>query len=307
MSLKRRSGFVLITIFAMILWTGCSTHRDNIQSFVNAQTRVSDNAAENYSQAVVPMPSNRIQCTQENLHDKKTLTPSTIGSSPSPLPLSPKPKSTGFSRPSNTPLPIGRTKTAKICSQIITVTTKGLKAATARVNVYEKSSGKWKQVYKNLYGVVGIKGMMYNRKQNTKTTPVGVFSITQGFGKVENPGVKFLYRKIQNNDYWVTDPKSKYYNTWQKGPANGRWDEEEQEHLIDKAGYKYVAVIDFNTDKVPYVGAAIFLHVISERDKKGTIGCVAMSENDLLKVLKWIDPSKETRIILCPENDLGKF
>jgi len=209
-------------------------------------------------------------------------------------------------KPSVSPEQVEKTKTAKVCSQIITVTTKSLKDYKANINVFEKTDGKWKHLYKDLQGVTGKNGIMYNRKQNTGTSPAGVYTITKGFGIASNPGVKFPYRKVQDDDYWVTDPKSKFYNTWQKGPSNGRWDEKEQEHLIKFKTYKYCAIIDFNVERIPYKGAGIFLH-LPPSGGRGTQGCIGMKESDLLKVLKWITPKKGTRIIICPKDDIEKF
>jgi len=65
-------------------------------------------------------------------------------------------------------------------------------------------------------------------------------------------------------------------------------------------------VIDFNTQRTPYKGSAIFFH-IAPYSGRGTAGCVGVGEGDLVKILKWINPSKNPKIIICRDGELGNF
>jgi L,D-peptidoglycan transpeptidase YkuD (ErfK/YbiS/YcfS/YnhG family) len=61
--------------------------------------------------------------------------------------------------------------------------------------------------------------------------------------------------------------------------------------------YDYGAVIAYNDARTPGLGSAIFLHV-----SRGTptAGCVALPVDQLLAVLRWLDPSRGPTIVLGP-------
>ena len=122
------------------------------------------------------------------------------------------------------------------------------------------------------------------------------------FGTAENPGVKFEYRKTNGNQYWVDDPYSALYNTWQTGPSNGRWNSAENLYI---PAYKYAAVINFNTkERISKKGSAMFLHV---SNNSYTAGCTAISEANLLKILRWLDPGKNPVIIQGTKSQVNAF
>ncbi|MBL4932643.1 cell wall-binding repeat-containing protein [Clostridium paridis] len=195
---------------------------------------------------------------------------------------------------------------ADTSSQIITITAPSTNGFRANANYYEKQDGVWKLVYKDMPAVTGENGLMYNRKQNTNTSPIGDFGFVFAFGYSNNPGVKYNYRNIDSESYWVTDMNNTYYNRWVEGYRG--WELDGAEHLINyKQQYNYAMAIDFNYyNPVRGDGAAIFLHV-SPKSGGGTGGCVGLSEPNLLNVMKRLDPSKNPRIIICPEGDLLNY
>jgi hypothetical protein len=64
-------------------------------------------------------------------------------------------------------------------------------------------------------------------------------------------------------------------------------------------------VIDFNYGslKVPGRGSAIFLH-IAPPDGGGTAGCAGIPENELVNLLRWLEPSQNPRIMIGTEDFL---
>jgi L,D-peptidoglycan transpeptidase YkuD (ErfK/YbiS/YcfS/YnhG family) len=63
--------------------------------------------------------------------------------------------------------------------------------------------------------------------------------------------------------------------------------------------FKYAAVINYNysTNKVLNKGSGIFLH-IAPKNGGFTLGCVGIEEDHLIKLLKWLDPSKNPVILM---------
>ncbi|MDY0409144.1 SH3 domain-containing protein [Virgibacillus soli] len=185
--------------------------------------------------------------------------------------------------------------------QLILVTSKHYNSTTADIQTFEKNAkGKWVPVMK-VKGHVGKKGFAKNKREGDGKTPVGKYSIGTAFGQKGNPGTKLAFRKITNDDVWVDDSKSKLYNTWQsRKKTKGKWKSaESMNHRL----YKYGFVINYNTKRVPKKGSAIFFHVSDHY----TMGCIATSEANVKKILKWLNPAKKPVIVQTPIADLQKY
>ena len=185
--------------------------------------------------------------------------------------------------------------------QVILVTTKGYNTYNAQIQTFEKNSkGKWKRVH-NYKGYIGKNGFADNKREGDGKSPTGKYTIGDAFGYKGNPNTKLNFRKSTSNDVWVDDPKSKYYNTWQKKNRKGK-DWNSAESMMHRL-YEYGFVINYNTNQVPYKGSAIFMHTGSSY----TVGCTATSQSNLISILKWIDPNKKPVIIQTPESRLGNY
>lgn len=74
-------------------------------------------------------------------------------------------------------------------------------------------------------------------------------------------------------------------NTRQTSAANVRWKSAEKLLRSDWL-YNYALVINYNTAApVPWKGSAIFLHEWRSQ-YSGTTGCIAVSESNLLQIIK---------------------
>ena len=94
-----------------------------------------------------------------------------------------------------------------------------------------------------------------------------------------------------SDDHWVDDPTSVVvHNTWQTGPAGGRWKSAET-----LSGYKYAVAFDFNEQPVVAdANSVIFLH-----DGGGaTPGCVVVDRPTLVAIMRWLDPHTRPRSVL---------
>ena len=142
--------------------------------------------------------------------------------------------------------------------------------------------------------VIGKLGFAVHKKEGDIKSPMGIYTIGTAFGRQPNPGTKMPYIQTTPNDYWVDDSNSPLYNTLQEAPVNGRWNSAETMYI---KYYDYGFVINYNTtERTPYKGSAIFFHIWIG-SSIGTTGCTATSEENLLTILKWLDPSKNPLII----------
>ena len=192
-------------------------------------------------------------------------------------------------------LAISNTVASKRSSQIITVVSKG--GSYGELAFWEKdNSGNWTLVDK-VSARLGQNGMKSASEvyEMDKCTPTGIYSLTEAFGINADPGTKIRYRQLDGSEYWVDDVNSELYNTMQFGEPNGRWNSAEK--LIDFPGYyNYSLVVDYNRwPVIPGKSSAIFIHCDIG---SYTYGCVAIPEQNLVNILKRLDPEKDPFVIM---------
>ncbi len=177
----------------------------------------------------------------------------------------------------------------------------------AKVFAFEKKNGTWTPVL-TCDGTVGKNGVSYNRVQNDRTTPGGVFTFGTAFGIANKPAaINLPYFKVTKNDYLINDSDSKYYNQFVDiTKVTKDWKNGAYEHLIsyDKS-YQYAAFINFNwPNPVKKKGAGIFLHCYG--NSSYTEGCVAVAQDNMIKLLGFIDANTKI-VIVANKADLAKY
>ncbi|WP_010240965.1 L,D-transpeptidase family protein [Clostridium arbusti] len=169
-------------------------------------------------------------------------------------------------------------------------------------------NGNWTRAFSPFSIDVGYNGFASpgGKREGDGKTPEGKYSFgSMMFGKYANPGVRYSYKQLDNNDVWVDDPKSSYYNLYERKPVNGRWNS--AENLLAAGDlYSYAAVINYNSARTPYLGSAIFFHQW-RGPGSGTSGCVAADRSNLLQMLRWLDPGKNPIIIMGKKSNLQSF
>ncbi len=185
-------------------------------------------------------------------------------------------------------------------TKIITVHSPSYGAATATLTLWQRNNaGGWDVAAGPWTAHTGGGGWSRAPGEGTRRSPIGRFSFGIGFGNQPNPGYRLGWFGITNRDYWVEDPNSSLYNTYQVGdpnPSANPW--KRSEHLIDyPVAYREAALINFNTGPVRAgVGSGIFLHVSTGGS---TAGCVSLPESQLLQAMRWIDGA--TQIVMGPD------
>ncbi|WP_134654203.1 L,D-transpeptidase family protein [Streptomyces sp. H23] len=184
-------------------------------------------------------------------------------------------------------------------TQVITVEARG---SYATVTAWAKGSAGWKARFSTASGRVGSNGVTNGatRRQGTWTTPTGTYTITEGFG-VEASGTSMPYHVVTDDDWWVEDPESKFYNSMHSAqgadfPLTESGDRG-SEHLVDyPTQYAEALAINFNRwPATPGRGAGIFLHV---NGSGATAGCVSVPRATMDRFMNWIEPSAHPRIAI---------
>ncbi|MGY3414185.1 N-acetylmuramoyl-L-alanine amidase [Bacillus mycoides] len=195
---------------------------------------------------------------------------------------------------------IDNLKTIQNNQQVILVTTKGYNTDQAQVRTFENSNGKWRE-QKNISGYIGKKGFAVEMSESGMSSPRGKYTIGAAFGRQGNPGTKLPFINLTQNHVWVDDSTSPYYNTLQEKPVRGRWKSAENMYI---PAYDYGFVINYNTEsRTPYKGSAIFFHVSTS----WTEGCTGVDKQNVIDILRWIDPGKNPVIIQTPESELTNY
>ena len=184
-------------------------------------------------------------------------------------------------------------------SQVFLVTANGISTSYGIGSQYEKINGTWKKISE--FAVrLGSNGMSYNRLQNSNKTPAGVLNILSAFGVAGNPGSNYAYHKVTANDYWDSNSGSPTYNRMISSNIGG-----DLEHLIDyQTPYKYALVTDWNNSQIPNKGAAIFIHV---NGTGATGSCISLPESNMVSLMKWMNPSKNPKVLIVPNSDLENY
>ena len=156
----------------------------------------------------------------------------------------------------------------------------------ADVRAYEKIDDVWKLRY-HTDGFLGRNGVTKDKMEGDGATPLGIYTFGRAFGVADDPGSILHYTKVTDNDVWVDDVNSIFYNQWSfKNNPDADWNS--VEHLISyPVAYQYALTINYNTHPiVPGKGSAIFLHCSTEGP---TAGCISVSETAMLFLLNFVD------------------
>jgi len=161
----------------------------------------------------------------------------------------------------------------------------------------EKHEDNWQMALEPINTVIGEKGFAPSgeKREGDGKTPSGIYSLKMTFGYDATIGTKMPYRQAFADDIWVDDPNADDYNHWTKKQESGAASYEIMKR--DDNLYKYGIIIEYNT--YPVIkgnGSAIFMH-IWKGENIPTAGCVAMSEENILKILDWLDPAASPIII----------
>jgi L,D-peptidoglycan transpeptidase YkuD (ErfK/YbiS/YcfS/YnhG family) len=155
---------------------------------------------------------------------------------------------------------------------------------------------------------LGQNGVSANKREGDRTTPAGVF----GFGRVvygiaPNPGVRYRYHRIVCGDWWVEDPRSRWYNRFRhvRCGSTPPFRVTSEDLSRSPTAYRHFAFIRYHADPlVPGRGSGIFRHASTGRP---TLGCVSLLLPQLLAVLRWLSPASAPLIAIGTAAQIRQF
>jgi L,D-peptidoglycan transpeptidase YkuD (ErfK/YbiS/YcfS/YnhG family) len=187
-------------------------------------------------------------------------------------------------------------------SQALVVTNDRPSSSIVNIYALEKKDNKWEKVGDAIDGVIGKNGFANpgEKREGDGKSPSGIFPLRMAFGYDKFIHTKLPYRQTLPDDLWIDDVNATDYNRWVKKGDTKAVSYEKMKR--DDNLYKYGIVIEYNTDPViKGHGSAIFLHVWGGKNI-ATEGCVAVSEDNIVRILDWLDPQALPLIIMGTEN-----
>lgn len=127
-------------------------------------------------------------------------------------------------------------------------------------------------------------------------SPAGVFRLPLAFGEAPAPTCKLRYVPINETLLAVDDPQSCFYNQIvDSAQVVKDWASTEFMQRADGL-YRRGIVVAHNPANQPGAGSCIFMH-LWRGEGQPTTGCTAMSEDSLERILAWLDPALEPRLV----------
>jgi L,D-peptidoglycan transpeptidase YkuD (ErfK/YbiS/YcfS/YnhG family) len=208
--------------------------------------------------------------------------------------------------------------------QLILVESDDWTSPTGELQMLSKSTDGWHAVGAKIPVVLGRTGLAWGRGlqidvdsgpqkyEGDGKAPAGVFRLGTAFGYAPQspPEVRWPYRQAQDKDFFVDDPDSPNYNKWVTVESDASqprppWKSAEKMKRSDSL-YEWGIVVEQNEMPVEKGrGSAIFFHVW-RREGVPTAGCTAMSEENLLSLLRWLNPNDDPLVIQVPRTEINR-
>lgn len=139
----------------------------------------------------------------------------------------------------------------------------------------------------------------FRKQEGDGKAPAGIFSLGKAFGYAPAEDTDFIrlpYQTSSETYFCVDDVDSKYYNSIvTTDEINKDWNSSED--MLRKDGlYEWGIFVNHNTPAESGDGSCIMIHVWRGQGKP-THGCTAASKMAIVKLLTWLDPSKNPRMI----------
>lgn len=144
-------------------------------------------------------------------------------------------------------------------------------------------------------GKAGFIRAKHGREGDAKT-PLGDYHLRWGFYRADRlpaPRSKLTFRALQKEDGWCDAPQDPAYNRFIKLPC----DVSHEALWREDGAYDIVLVISHN-DSPPIAGrgSAVFIHA-AQWDDRETLGCVALSPNDMAALLPKLYAGQSVQIL----------
>ena len=205
--------------------------------------------------------------------------------------------------------------------QLVLVISPNDSSIHAKLWRFENIDSNWKAVKESIDVNLGRTGLAWgsglhadvdtiHKKEGDGKSPMGIFSFGTAFGYADasagNALFKLPYTPIDKHTQCIEDANSQYYNQIINNQTIQQdWSAADFMRREDNL-YKWGVFIHHNTPAKPSAGSCIFFHLWRGADKP-TAGCTAMTEENILVLMKWLDPEKHPLLVQLTANQYQIF
>ena len=191
-------------------------------------------------------------------------------------------------------------------NQVLYVTTASADAIQGTMLLYERKNANkpWKKkdsfdvvvghagLAKDPHTALSFSNTMPVKKEGDGKSPAGIFKLGEVFSYHSLNNLHMPFVQVDTNFYCVDDATATYYNTLVvKDTATAPFNSFEYMKRKDDL-YEYGVWVLYNSNPVEAGnGSCIFIHIWRNEDS-GTAGCTAMSKDNILKLIHWLNKKK---------------
>lgn len=199
--------------------------------------------------------------------------------------------------------------------QLLVVSADDFNSSKADLQAYEKEQGIWTEIFDNISVNIGRSGLAWGKgliafsssphdpvkKEGDGKSPAGLFSLKSFFG-YEKRSFNFAYLQVSSSTLCIDESASTLYNHVIQREDPSEFKSFEYMRREDDL-YKLGIIVGHNQEGLKRGGSCIFIHIQKE-DDASTAGCTAMKEEELLRLMKWLDKSKKPLLLQLPQTYL---
>ena len=207
--------------------------------------------------------------------------------------------------------------------QCVVVVSPGWSSPTGELRAFERSAaGKWTTVGAGVPVVLGKNGLAWglgllpapkggpHKVEGDNKATAGIFRLGPAFGYApadRASWIKLRYVPLTKETEGIDDPRSRYYNQLVERSKVGKVDWRSSEQMLRKDDlYKWGLFVAHNPAAKPYAGSCIFFHIWRDASA-ATAGCTAMPEENLVRLLRWLDPAAHPVLVQMPRKEYDDF
>ncbi len=145
------------------------------------------------------------------------------------------------------------------------------------------------------------------KKEGDLKSPAGIFRLSYAFGyEKAEASFRWPYEQIIPTTVCVEDITSRQYNRIVDEDAVQR-DWKGKDHMLRKDDlYEWGVFIQHNPQQEKGRGSCIFLHVWRPGGS-GTAGCTSMDKGEMKKLISWLDPKANVRLVQVPKSEYSQL
>lgn len=199
--------------------------------------------------------------------------------------------------------------------RLVLVTARDMTAPIASIQRFERGTPNeaWRSSGGPQSALIGRNGMAWSQAfralaqrgesikvDGDKRVPAGLYRIGASFGFAASGRPNYLH--VEEGTVCVDEPASPAYNTITTRTKVG-W-QVHGENMWRVPAYRHGLLVDYPTDRKNRAGSCIFIH-IRLPDAKGTAGCVAVPEPQVLELQDFTEPGAVLAVL--PDQARGRL